>query len=112
MCVSLQVPPFKKTLMDALPYVDYLFGNENEAATFAESEGWETRDISQVALKVCMAAAALHNVTYTSMQQVAVHNGIMCMMSYGVTAPKNVEAATSKVADRQKATQWAAKYCS
>jgi sugar/nucleoside kinase (ribokinase family) len=38
--------------MDALPFVDFLFGNENEAATFAESEGWETRDIAEIALKV------------------------------------------------------------
>lgn len=48
----LQVPPFKKTLMDALPYVDFLFGNENEAATFAESESWGTTDISEIALRV------------------------------------------------------------
>lgn len=47
-----QVPPFKKTLMDALPYVDFLFGNENEAATFAESENWGTSDISEIALRV------------------------------------------------------------
>jgi sugar/nucleoside kinase (ribokinase family) len=51
----LQVPPFKKTLMDALPYVDFLFGNENEAATFAESENWGTSDIPEIALRVsCM----------------------------------------------------------
>ena len=31
----MQVPPFKKVLLDALPYVDYLFGNETEAVTFA-----------------------------------------------------------------------------
>jgi sugar/nucleoside kinase (ribokinase family) len=48
----LQVPPFKKTLMDALPYVDFLFGNENEAATFAESENWGTSDIAEIALRV------------------------------------------------------------
>eukprot|EP00967_Tisochrysis_lutea_P029281 scaffold34211_cov21-Tisochrysis_lutea.AAC.1 len=24
----MQVPPFKKTLMDAIPYMDFLFGNE------------------------------------------------------------------------------------
>jgi adenosine kinase len=47
-----QVPPFKKTLMDALPYVDFLFGNENEAATFAESENWGTTDIAEIALRV------------------------------------------------------------
>ena len=31
----MQVPPFKKVLLDALPFVDFLFGNETEAATFA-----------------------------------------------------------------------------
>jgi sugar/nucleoside kinase (ribokinase family) len=50
--LCLQVPPFKKTLMDALPYVDFLFGNENEAATFAESENWGTSDIAEIALRV------------------------------------------------------------
>ncbi|KAF6257524.1 Ribokinase-like protein [Scenedesmus sp. NREL 46B-D3] len=48
----MQVPPFKKTLMDALPFVDFLFGNENEAAEFAKSEGWETTDIAEIALKI------------------------------------------------------------
>ena len=46
------MPPFKATLLEALPYVDYLFGNETEAITFAETEGWTTRDISEIALKV------------------------------------------------------------
>ena len=46
------VPPFKATLLDALPYVDFLFGNETEAATFAETEGWETKDVSEIAIKV------------------------------------------------------------
>jgi len=46
------VPPFKQTLLDTLPYVDILFGNETEAATFAETEGWETRDVQEIALKV------------------------------------------------------------
>ncbi len=39
--------------MKALPYVDFLFGNENEARTFAKSEGWKTEDVSEIALKVC-----------------------------------------------------------
>jgi adenosine kinase len=53
--LSCQVPPFKKTLMDAMPYVDFLFGNENEAAEFAKSEGWQTTDIAEIALKVSIA---------------------------------------------------------
>jgi adenosine kinase len=48
----MQVPPFKKTLMDAMPYVDFLFGNETEARAFAESEGWTTTDVAEIALKV------------------------------------------------------------
>eukprot|EP00889_Picochlorum_renovo_P002582 jgi/Picre1/29612/NNA_004997.t1 len=47
-----EVPPFKKTIMDLMPYVDFLFGNENEARAFAKSEGWETQDVAEIALKV------------------------------------------------------------
>jgi adenosine kinase len=48
----MQVPPFKKCLMDTLPYVDYLFGNETEAVTFAESESWTERSIPEIAKKL------------------------------------------------------------
>lgn len=48
----LQVPPFKKALTELLPYVDYLFANEVEAAAFAESEGWDTTDLAEIALRV------------------------------------------------------------
>ena len=48
----MQVPPFKATLMNAMPYIDILFGNETEAATFAETEGWETKDIAEIAMKI------------------------------------------------------------
>jgi len=47
----MQVPPFKASMMEVMPYVDILFGNETEALTFAQSEGWETEDISEIALK-------------------------------------------------------------
>ena len=47
-----EVPPFKKTIGDLLPYVDFLFGNENEARAFAKSEGWETEDIEEIAMRV------------------------------------------------------------
>ena len=53
MIMCMQVPPFKKTLMDAMPYIDFLFGNETEARAFAESEGWTTTDVAEIALKVC-----------------------------------------------------------
>lgn len=51
------MPPFKKTLLDAMPYVDFLFGNETEARAFAKSEGWATEDVAEIALKVPHAGA-------------------------------------------------------
>ena len=32
--------------------VDYLFGNETEAIAYAQSEGWETTVIAEIALKI------------------------------------------------------------
>ncbi|NP_001279330.1 adenosine kinase [Callorhinchus milii] len=42
---------FKEDLMKILPYVDILFGNEMEAATFGGEQGFETEDIKQIAKK-------------------------------------------------------------
>jgi adenosine kinase len=53
------VPPFKKTLLDAMPYVDFLFGNETEARAFAKSEGWATEDVAEIALKVPPGASGV-----------------------------------------------------
>lgn len=38
--------------MDAIPYIDFLFGNEIEAASLAASEGWDGLSLEEVALKV------------------------------------------------------------
>lgn len=38
--------------MNTMPYIDYLFGNESEALAFAESEGWATKDICEIAVKI------------------------------------------------------------
>ncbi|CAI7804354.1 unnamed protein product [Closterium sp. NIES-53] len=43
---------FKQPLMDALSYVDYVFGNETEAQTFAKVQGWETEKVEEIALKM------------------------------------------------------------
>eukprot|EP00246_Nothoceros_aenigmaticus_P001333 TRINITY_DN11850_c0_g1_i1.p1 TRINITY_DN11850_c0_g1~~TRINITY_DN11850_c0_g1_i1.p1 ORF type:complete len:344 (+),score=69.72 TRINITY_DN11850_c0_g1_i1:144-1175(+) len=43
---------FTKPLSDALPYVDYIFGNETEARTFSKVQGWETEDVAEIALKL------------------------------------------------------------
>lgn len=47
----IQVPPLKANLDAALPYVDFLFGNETEAATYGEVAGWG-KDLATVALKL------------------------------------------------------------
>ncbi|RMZ70853.1 adenosine kinase [Pyrenophora seminiperda CCB06] len=43
---------FKDPLDEILPYVDILIGNETEAATFAESHGYETTDLKEIAKKI------------------------------------------------------------
>eukprot|EP00192_Tetraselmis_astigmatica_P011213 CAMPEP_0117654556 /NCGR_PEP_ID=MMETSP0804-20121206/3807_1 /TAXON_ID=1074897 /ORGANISM="Tetraselmis astigmatica, Strain CCMP880" /LENGTH=357 /DNA_ID=CAMNT_0005460845 /DNA_START=431 /DNA_END=1504 /DNA_ORIENTATION=- len=48
----MEVPPFKACLMATLPNADFLFGNENEARTFAKTEGWETEDVKEIAEKI------------------------------------------------------------
>ncbi|KAF7247250.1 Adenosine kinase [Varanus komodoensis] len=42
---------YKEPMMKVLPYVDILFGNEMEAATFAREQGFETEDIKEIARK-------------------------------------------------------------
>nr|KAJ0215287.1 hypothetical protein LSAT_V11C300121260 [Lactuca sativa] len=34
----------------ALPYVDYVFGNETEARTFSKVHGWETDNVEEIAI--------------------------------------------------------------
>jgi len=46
---------FKEPQMKVMPYVDYLFGNETEFATFAKEQNFGTENLEEVALK----AAAL-----------------------------------------------------
>ena len=50
---------FKEPQMKVMPYVDILFGNENEADTFSENQGFGTKDRKEIALKI----AALPKVT-------------------------------------------------
>ncbi|XP_028916229.1 adenosine kinase isoform X2 [Ornithorhynchus anatinus] len=42
---------FKEPMMKVFPYIDILFGNETEAATFAREQGFETEDIKEIARK-------------------------------------------------------------
>jgi len=50
---------FHDQLMSILPYADYVFANESEAAEFAKKMGWDTSDLAEVAAKV--AALPKHN---------------------------------------------------
>jgi len=49
---------FKDKLTAILPYTDYLFGNEDEAKVFAESNGWETKDVAEIAAKASLLEKA------------------------------------------------------
>jgi adenosine kinase len=60
------VPPFKATLNKAIAMADFLFGNETEAAAFADSEGWETTDVSEIALKISQTKADKKPLTVVS----------------------------------------------
>merc|ERR1711937_786676 len=54
----MQVPPFKACFVETMPYVDFLFGNETEACTWAETEGWETTDIAFIATRLSLIPTA------------------------------------------------------
>ena len=54
----MQVPPFKACFVDTMPYVDFLFGNETEALTWAETEGWDTTDVSFIAIRLSLIPSA------------------------------------------------------
>lgn len=42
---------FKDPLNELFPYIDILFGNEAEAETFGNEQGFDTKDIKQIAIK-------------------------------------------------------------
>merc|ERR1740123_1526550 len=54
----MQVPPFKAVFVETMPYVDFLFGNETEALTWAETEGWETTNIKFIATRLSLLPSA------------------------------------------------------
>ncbi|XP_076931665.1 adenosine kinase 2-like [Bidens hawaiensis] len=43
---------FKDAQDKALPYVDYVFGNETEARTYSKVHGWETDNVEEIAIKI------------------------------------------------------------
>jgi adenosine kinase len=54
----MQVPPFKACFDETMPYVDYLFGNETEARTWAEVSGWDTMDVEFIARRLSLLPSA------------------------------------------------------
>jgi adenosine kinase len=54
----MQVPPFKAVFNETMPYVDFLFGNETEARTWAQVEGWETEDVEFIATRLSLIPSA------------------------------------------------------
>lgn len=54
----MQVPPFKAVLVETIPFCDFLFGNETEARTWAEVEGWETTDVKFIATRLSLIPSA------------------------------------------------------
>jgi len=59
-CVNLSapflmmVPPFKAVFNELMPQVDFLFGNETEAQTWADSESWDTKDVAFIATRLSL----------------------------------------------------------
>lgn len=43
---------FKEQLLSVIPYIDILFGNENEAEAFSKAKEYDTKDMKAIALKV------------------------------------------------------------
>ncbi|GAB4833635.1 Adenylate kinase 2 [Ancistrocladus abbreviatus] len=43
---------FKDAQEKALPYMDFVFGNETEARTFSKVHGWETDNVEEIAVKI------------------------------------------------------------
>merc|ERR1712159_860981 len=54
----MQVPPFKACFVNTIPIVDFLFGNETEAMTWAETEGWDTKDVGFIATRLSLIPSA------------------------------------------------------
>jgi adenosine kinase len=76
----MQVPPFKAVFVKTIPYVDFLFGNETEARTWAETEGWETQDVAFIATRLSLIPSAKGKHRYVVITQgadstIVAHNG-------------------------------------
>jgi len=76
----MQVPPFKAVFVKTIPLVDFLFGNETEARTWAETEGWESTDVAFIATRLSLIPSEKGKKPYVVITQGAdstliAHNG-------------------------------------
>merc|ERR1711879_46734 len=57
-CINLSAPFlcqfFKDQMNSVLPFTDIVFGNETEAAAYAEFNNIETRDVAEIAKRIAM----------------------------------------------------------
>jgi len=76
----MQVPPFKAVFVKTIPLVDFLFGNETEARTWAETESWESTDVAFIATRLSLIPSEKGKKRYVVITQGAdstliAHNG-------------------------------------
>ncbi|KAH8954997.1 hypothetical protein BDL97_08G111300 [Sphagnum fallax] len=63
---------YKDPLMAAYPYLDYIFGNEVEAKSFAQMQGWQTSNVNTIALMM----AALPKASGTHKRIIVITQGV------------------------------------
>jgi len=85
----MQVPPFKGCLDDTMPYVDFLFGNETEAQTWADVSGWDCTDIAFIATRLSLIPTAKKTkrtvvITQGKDPTLVAHNGMV--REFAITA--------------------------
>lgn len=51
----MQVPPFLAAMKQVLPYVDVCFGNETEAETLSQVMDYNTKDLTEIAIKLAQS---------------------------------------------------------
>eukprot|EP00295_Goniomonas_pacifica_P032806 CAMPEP_0175963136 /NCGR_PEP_ID=MMETSP0108-20121206/36858_1 /TAXON_ID=195067 ORGANISM="Goniomonas pacifica, Strain CCMP1869" /NCGR_SAMPLE_ID=MMETSP0108 /ASSEMBLY_ACC=CAM_ASM_000204 /LENGTH=344 /DNA_ID=CAMNT_0017291013 /DNA_START=22 /DNA_END=1056 /DNA_ORIENTATION=+ len=68
----LQVPPFAAKVKEFMPYLDFVFGNESEAAALAEMYGWDAKASLGDIAKQC---AALPKINGKRPRHVVITNG-------------------------------------
>ena len=64
-------------MSSVLPFTDIVFGNETEAAAYAESFELNTSDIGEIAMKI----AQLPKVRYRTIVSMAVHQDLLSVTS-------------------------------